>query len=73
MAKLGALNQIAARRGQTLAQMALAWLLRDERVTSVLIGASKPQQVTECVGCLRQPSFEAGELDLIEHALASAC
>ena len=73
MAKLGALNQIAARRGQTLAQMALAWLLRDERVTSVLIGASKPQQVTECVGCLRQPSFEAGELDLIEHALASEC
>ncbi len=70
--KLEVLNQIAGQRGQTLAQMALAWLLKDERLTSVLIGASKPEQITECVGCLRQPSFEAAELELIERALASA-
>ena len=45
------------RRGQTLAQMALAWMLRDKRVTSALIGASSPEQVDDCVEALRQPRF----------------
>ncbi|NNG05732.1 MAG: L-glyceraldehyde 3-phosphate reductase, partial [Inquilinus sp.] len=50
LAKIHALNEIAAGRGQTLAQMALAWVLRDGRVTSVLIGASRPEQIEDCVG-----------------------
>jgi L-glyceraldehyde 3-phosphate reductase len=70
--KLRALNRIASERGQTLAQMALAWLLKDERLTSVLIGASKPQQIAECVACLRQPSFAPAELELIEWTLTAA-
>jgi len=72
IAQLKALNRIASERSQTLAQMALAWLLKDERLTSVLIGASKPGQISECVGCLRQPSFEPAELEMIERVLASA-
>ncbi|HSC10182.1 MAG TPA: aldo/keto reductase [Rhodanobacteraceae bacterium] len=68
--KLNALDAIARQRGQTLAQMALAWLLKDERVTSVLIGASKPGQITESVGCLAHLSFDAAELALIERILA---
>lgn len=68
--KLNALDAIARQRGQTLAQMALAWLLKDERVTSVLIGASKPGQITESVGCLAHLCFDAAELALIERILA---
>ena len=65
-----ALREIARGRGQTLAQMALAWLLKDERLTSVLIGASKPEQITDCVGCLANLRFEAAELAEIERILA---
>jgi hypothetical protein len=50
--------------------MALAWLLKDERLTSVVIGASKPQQVDECVACLSNLSFDAAELESIERILA---
>ncbi|CAB3752788.1 L-glyceraldehyde 3-phosphate reductase [Paraburkholderia humisilvae] len=64
------LNEIARRRGQSLAQMALAWALRDPRVTSVLIGASKPEQVRENVGALANLSFTKEELAEIDrHAI----
>ncbi len=56
------LNDIATARGQTLAQMALAWVLRNGGITSALIGASKPEQVTDCVGALLKLDFTADEL-----------
>lgn len=61
-----ALAAIAARRGQTLAQMAIAWVLRGGRVTSALIGASRPQQIVDCVGALDNRDFTAGELAEID-------
>lgn len=64
--QIGALNELAAKRGQTLAQMALSWILRDGEVTSVLIGASKPRQITENIGVIHRASFTAGELEEIE-------
>jgi L-glyceraldehyde 3-phosphate reductase len=67
--KLNALNEVARQRGQTLAQLALAWLLKDQRLTSVLVGASKPQQITESVGCLANLAFDSAELVRIEHIL----
>jgi len=60
--KVSALNVIAERRGQTLAQMAVAWLLIDPRVTSVLVGASKPEQIDDNVGALKNLTFSEGEL-----------
>lgn len=63
------LNDIAQRRGQTLAQLALAWLLKDPRVTSVLIGVSKPQQLTDCLQCLQNIEFSGEELKEIEAIL----
>ena len=60
------LDSIANRRGQTLAQMAIAWVLRGKRVTSALIGASRPEQVADAVGALRYADFtteELGEID----------
>jgi L-glyceraldehyde 3-phosphate reductase len=63
------LNDIALQRGQTLAQMALAWLLKDERVTSVLIGASKPAQLADSLKCLDNIKFSADELSKIEEIL----
>jgi L-glyceraldehyde 3-phosphate reductase len=70
--QLKGLHEIAQQRGQSLAQMALAWLLKDERVTSVVIGASKPRQVTDCIGCLLNLKFEKTELDAIERILSLA-
>ncbi len=61
-----ALNDIAKSRGQTLAQMALAWVLRGGRVTSALIGASRPQQIVDCVGALDSLDFTDAELAQIE-------
>ena len=66
LARVRALNQIAAQRGQTLAQMALAWVLRDPRVTSTLIGASSSAQIRENVAALRQLSFTPDELAAID-------
>jgi L-glyceraldehyde 3-phosphate reductase len=64
------LDAIAKRRGQTLAQMALAWALRDKRVTSALIGASSPEQVADSVKALDNLSFAADELKEIDrHAV----
>ena len=64
-----ALNKIAADRDQSLAQMALAWVLKDERVTSALIGASKVEQIEENVAALRNLKFTSDELAAIEAAL----
>ncbi|HEU4986803.1 MAG TPA: L-glyceraldehyde 3-phosphate reductase [Rhizobiaceae bacterium] len=61
-----ALNEIAKRRGQTLAQMALAWVLRGGRVTTALIGASRPEQVDDCVGALQNLAFSNEELAEID-------
>ncbi|WP_255650984.1 L-glyceraldehyde 3-phosphate reductase [Cesiribacter sp. SM1] len=63
------LNELARERGQSLAQMALAWLLKDERVTSVLIGASKPEQLTDSLQCLNNLQFSNNELERIEGIL----
>ncbi|OGB29514.1 MAG: L-glyceraldehyde 3-phosphate reductase [Burkholderiales bacterium RIFCSPLOWO2_12_FULL_61_40] len=65
-----ALNAIAQARGQSLAQMATAWVLRDARVTSALIGASRPEQITELVAALQNLQFSAEELAAIDqHAV----
>ena len=59
---LNKLNDIASGRDQTLAQMALAWVLRGDRVTTALIGASKPEQILDCVGAIENLHFTAEEL-----------
>lgn len=63
------LNEIAVRRGQKLSQMAIAWLLHNEAVTTVLIGASKPSQIEENVGAIEKLSFSEEELNEIEEIL----
>src|SRR5215813_9761073 len=73
MAKVRALNEIAQRRGQTLAQLALAWTLRDPRVTSTLIGASSLEQLEQNLGALQNPHFTVAELEEIDaHATESS-
>ncbi|MFP9100809.1 L-glyceraldehyde 3-phosphate reductase [Flavobacterium sp. RHBU_24] len=67
--KIKKLNDIALHRGQKLAHMALSWLLKDDRVTSVLIGASKPEQVTDSLQSLNNIHFSTEELDAIEAIL----
>ncbi|AXE83603.1 L-glyceraldehyde 3-phosphate reductase [Streptomyces sp. Go-475] len=66
VARLRDLNDIAKGRGQTLAQMALAWVLRGGRVTSALVGASSPQQVEDSVGAIGNLDFDAEELARID-------
>ena len=66
-----ALNALAKERGQTLAQMALSWVLRDDSVTSALIGASRPQQIVENVAAAQKVEFSDDELQQIEDALKS--
>ncbi len=66
MAKVRALNEIAARRGQTLAQLALAWALRDPRMTSVIIGASSVRQLEDNIGTLDHLELTADELAEID-------
>ena len=68
--KSRALNEIAQRRGQTLAEMAVAWILRDGKVTSVLIGASRVSQIDDNVKALENLDFTNEELDEIEAVLA---
>jgi L-glyceraldehyde 3-phosphate reductase len=63
---IGKLNEIAGRRGQTLAQMAIAWVLRDGGITTALIGASRPEQVEDCAGAVRNLTFTAEELAEID-------
>jgi L-glyceraldehyde 3-phosphate reductase len=64
------LNELAQRRGQSLAQMALAWVLRQPAVTTALIGASKPAQIEENLGALKAPAFTSEELAAIDRILA---
>lgn len=64
--RIRGLNEIALRRGQSLAQMALAWVLRDERITSTLIGASNSQQIRENVAALQNLAFSSAELAEID-------
>ncbi|MBC9247728.1 L-glyceraldehyde 3-phosphate reductase [Paracoccus sp. 11-3] len=69
--RLNGLDEIARARGQTLAQMAVAWVLRGGRVTSALIGASRPSQVEDCVGALGNTEFSADELAQIDELTAA--
>ncbi len=66
LAQIRRLNELAAERGQTLAEMALAWILKDGIVTSVLIGASKPEQILDDIGAVRNTKFTEEELQLID-------
>ena len=69
IAQIKSLNMIAEQRGQTLAQMALSWLLKDIRITSVLVGASKPEQLLDSLKCKENISFSKKELNAIESIL----
>lgn len=66
IANINKLNDIAGKRGQTLAQMALAWVLRDGGITTALIGASKVSQITDCVGAIDNLEFSTAELAEID-------
>ncbi len=66
VAHVNSLNELAKSRGQSLAQMAIAWVLRDPRMTSALIGASRPEQIREIVGALKNTEFSKGELKDID-------
>ena len=63
------LNAIAEKRGQTLAQMALSWLLKDDRITSVLVGASSSKQLLDSLKCMDNTHFDMEELNAIETIL----
>lgn len=70
LARIQALNAIAQARGQSLAQMAVAWVLRKPQVSSALIGASRPEQITELAGALKHMAFSEQELQAIDqHAV----
>ncbi len=66
LSQIRSLNDLAAQRGQTLAEMALSWILRDDAITSVLIGASKSAQIIDNIGALKNTSFTTEELALID-------
>ena len=67
--RISALDAIARGRGQTLAQMALAWILKDRRVTGVLLGVSRPSQLLDALGCMGDTTFDDEELAAIDAAL----
>ena len=69
ISKVKQLNKIAENRNQSLAQMALAWILKEERITSVILGASKAKQVTEGIDATKNINFNKEELDKIEFIL----
>ena len=69
---LNRLTDLAQTRGQSLAQMALAWVLRGERITSALIGASRPEQVVDCAGAVGNLDFTADELAVIDELSGAA-
>lgn len=71
LGKVRALNEIAKERGQSLAQMALSWIMRDGDITSVLIGASRASQIIDNVGMLENTRFEPEELEQVEQVLNS--
>ena len=64
--RISALDAIAQRRGQSLAQMAISWVLRNEGITTALIGASRPEQIVECAGCIENLDFTPEELAEID-------
>lgn len=68
--KISHLNTLAQSRKQTLAQMALAWILKDKRITSVLIGASRPEQLADSLQCLNDTTFDEQELKQIDNILS---
>jgi L-glyceraldehyde 3-phosphate reductase len=67
--KVERLNKMAKERGQSLAQMALSWVLKDKKITSVIIGASKSSQVIDSIHCIKNPHFSEDELVQIEEIL----
>jgi len=69
LARIKMLNETALKRGQTLAQMALSWVLREEAVTSVLVGASSEKQLRDNAACLKNLEFTAEELKEIDAIL----
>jgi L-glyceraldehyde 3-phosphate reductase len=71
LARTRQLDAVAGKRGQSLAQMALAWVLRQPAITSALIGASKVSQLEDNLGALRNLAFSTEELALIERILAA--
>ena len=70
--QLNKLNTIAQERGQKLAHMALSWILRDPRITSVLVGASRPEQLADSLKCLENTSFTEDELNRINLILSNS-
>lgn len=64
------LNEVAQKRGQSLAQMALSWVKRDPRVTSVLLGVSRPEQLEDSLDALKNPDFDEAELNTLENILS---
>jgi len=72
LGQIRALNEVALGRGQTLSELALSWVLRSERVTSVLIGASSPEQIIQNLGILSAPAFTAEELSRIDAITGAA-
>lgn len=66
LAQIRALNELAKKRGQSLAEMALAWIFRDQAVTSVIVGASKKEQILDNIGALRNMSFTEEEIKAID-------
>ncbi|MBI5464073.1 MAG: aldo/keto reductase, partial [Ignavibacteriales bacterium] len=72
LVKVRRLREVAQQRGQSMAQMALAWVLRHPEVTSVLVGASRVSQIDDAVGTLKSLAFTKEELDAIEHILTAS-
>lgn len=71
IAQIFGLNELAQNRGQTLAQMAISWVLRDPRMTSAIIGASRSEQIIDCVGALHNLEFNNKELAIIDRLSTS--
>lgn len=72
LSKVRKLNDLARKRNQSLAQMSLAWVLKDKRISSLIVGASKPEQVVDSIKCLDNDQFEEQELIAIEKILAES-
>ena len=72
LAAIKSLNDVAQARGQTLAQMAIAWVLRDGGITTALIGASRPEQITDCAAAAQNLDFTQAELDEIDRLAGDA-
>ena len=71
LAMIGKHNEIALERGQTLAQMAISWLLKDQRITSVLIGVSRPEHLDDNVAAVKNSSFSPEEVTKIKTVLGA--